>query len=70
MVKPAGEGTGATGSGGRRNRHGAGQFGALGLYLADPRLEESVLAVLEAVEVELRASVDSADPLVTEAARH
>ncbi|MEU4677552.1 polyprenyl synthetase family protein [Micromonospora sp. NPDC023737] len=70
MVKPAGEGTGATGSGGRRNRHGAGQFGALGLYLADPRLEESVLAVLEAVEVELRASVASADPFVTEAARH
>ncbi|RKN24033.1 polyprenyl synthetase family protein [Micromonospora musae] len=70
MVKPAGEGTGATGSGVRRNRRGAGQFGELGLYLADPRLEESVLAVLEAVETELRSTVASADPFVTEAARH
>ncbi|TDC29549.1 polyprenyl synthetase family protein [Micromonospora sp. 15K316] len=70
MVKPAGEGTGATGSGGRRSRRGAGQFGELGLYLADPRLEESVLAVLDAVETELRSTVASADPFVTEAARH
>ncbi|MFC0507570.1 polyprenyl synthetase family protein [Micromonospora costi] len=70
MVNPAGERTGATGSGGRRSRQHTGQFEALGLYLADPRLEASVLAVLDAVEVELRASVASADPFVTEAARH
>ncbi|MER7888736.1 polyprenyl synthetase family protein [Micromonospora sp. NPDC094482] len=70
MVNPAGERTGATGSGGRRSRQSTGQFGALGLYLADPRLEASVLALLDAVEVELRASVASADPFVTEAARH
>ncbi|MGK5737363.1 polyprenyl synthetase family protein [Micromonospora sp. URMC 103] len=70
MVNPAGERTGATGSGGRRSRQHTGQFEALGLYLADPRLEASVLAVLDGVEVELRGSVASADPLVTEAARH
>ncbi|MFI7604781.1 polyprenyl synthetase family protein [Micromonospora sp. NPDC049366] len=70
MVNPAGERTGATGSGGRRSRQSTGQFGDLGLYLADPALEASVLAVLDKVEVELRASVASADPFVTEAARH
>lgn len=48
----------------------SGQFGALGLHLADPRVEASVLGVLDRVEAELRASVTSADPLVTEAARH
>ncbi|MEV6690984.1 polyprenyl synthetase family protein [Micromonospora sp. NPDC051196] len=65
-----GERSGVTGSGARRNRLGAGQFGALGLHLADPRTEESVLGQLEAVEVELRDTVASADPFVTEAARH
>ncbi|MGS2613774.1 polyprenyl synthetase family protein [Micromonospora sp. LZ34] len=70
VVIPAGERSGATGSGGRRSRVSTSQFGALGLYLADPRVEASVLGLLEAVEVELRASVASADPFVTEAARH
>ncbi|MGN9774718.1 polyprenyl synthetase family protein [Micromonospora sp. H33] len=70
VVNPAGERSGATGAGGRPGRERTGQFGALGLHLADPRVEESVLGVLEAVEVELRASVASADPFVTEAARH
>ncbi|WP_307816903.1 MULTISPECIES: polyprenyl synthetase family protein [Micromonospora] len=65
-----GEGSGVTGSGARRNRLGAGQFGALGLHLADSRTEESVLGLLEAVEAELRDTVASADPFVTEAARH
>lgn len=64
------ERSGATGSGGRRDRLGAGQFGALGLHLADARSEESVLGLLEAVEAELRETVASADPFVTEAARH
>jgi heptaprenyl diphosphate synthase len=45
-------------------------FGAVGLDLVDPQLEASVLAVLAAVEAELRSSVASADGLVTEAARH
>ncbi|MEV4713510.1 polyprenyl synthetase family protein [Micromonospora sp. NPDC049374] len=65
-----GEGSGVTGSGARRSRSSAGQFGALGLHLADPRSEESVLGVLAAVETELLASIASADPFVTEAARH
>ncbi|MDM4722096.1 polyprenyl synthetase family protein [Micromonospora sp. WMMA1363] len=69
VVNP-GERSGASGSGGRPRRRSTGQFGALGLYLADSRVEESVLSVLEAVEDELRASVASADPFVTEAARH
>ncbi|MFG1954188.1 polyprenyl synthetase family protein [Micromonospora sp. NPDC048830] len=69
VVIPAGERSGATGSG-RRSPVSAGQFGALGLYLADPRVEASVLGLLEAVEAELRAGVASADPLVAEAARH
>ncbi|RKN48391.1 polyprenyl synthetase family protein [Micromonospora endolithica] len=70
VVNPAGERSGATGSGGRRNRLGTSQFGALGLHLADPRVEASVLGLLTSVEDELRASVFSADPFVTEAARH
>lgn len=45
-------------------------FGALGLHLADPGVEASVLGVLESVEADLRSSVDSADPLVAEASRH
>ncbi|KAB1153040.1 polyprenyl synthetase family protein [Micromonospora sp. DSM 115977] len=70
VVNPAGERSGASGSGGRRTRVSTSQFGALGLYLADPRVEASVLGLLEGVESELRASVASADPFVTEAARH
>ncbi|SBT53978.1 polyprenyl synthetase family protein [Micromonospora narathiwatensis] len=70
VVIPAGERSGVTGSGGRRRPDGTGQFGALGLDLADPRVEASVLGLLDQVESELRASVASADPLVTEAARH
>ncbi|MFJ8579148.1 polyprenyl synthetase family protein [Micromonospora sp. NPDC093277] len=70
VVIPAGERSGVTGSGGRRGPDSTGQFGALGLHLADPRVEASVLGLLEQVENELRSSVASADPLVTEAARH
>ncbi|MFG3697880.1 polyprenyl synthetase family protein [Micromonospora sp. NPDC047620] len=70
VVNPAGERSSAIGSGGRRTRVSTSQFGALGLYLADPRVEASVLGLLEGIEVELRASVASADPFVTEAARH
>ncbi|NLU80222.1 polyprenyl synthetase family protein [Micromonospora sp. HNM0581] len=70
VVIRGGEGSGVTGSGARRGRFGAAHFGALGLHLADPRSEQSVLDVLAAVETQLRASVASADPFVTEAARH
>ncbi|MCI4063782.1 polyprenyl synthetase family protein [Micromonospora sp. R77] len=70
VVIPAGERSGASGSGGRRGAEGTGQFGTLGLHLADPRVEASVLSVLDSVEGELRANVASADPLVSEAARH
>ncbi|MEU4333399.1 polyprenyl synthetase family protein [Micromonospora lupini] len=70
VVIPAGERSGATGSGGRRGRASTSQFGALGLHLADPRVEASVLGLLDAVEIELRDSVASADPFVSEAARH
>lgn len=42
----------------------------VGLNLSDPRVEASVLGVLDKVEAELRASVSSADPFVNEAARH
>ncbi|MEK8108513.1 polyprenyl synthetase family protein [Micromonospora sp. M12] len=42
----------------------------VGLNLTDPRVEASVLGVLDKVEAELRASVSSADPFVNEAARH
>ncbi|KAB1914719.1 MULTISPECIES: polyprenyl synthetase family protein [unclassified Micromonospora] len=70
VVIPAGERSGATGPGGRPGPESTGQFGALGLHLADPRVEASVLGLLDRVEVDLRASVASADPLVTEAARH
>ncbi|HEX2772908.1 MAG TPA: polyprenyl synthetase family protein [Micromonosporaceae bacterium] len=41
-----------------------------GVEFADPALEASVSAVLQAVEAELRSRVASADPLVSEAARH
>ncbi|WP_018347710.1 polyprenyl synthetase family protein [Longispora albida] len=43
---------------------------AIGLEFADEALETAVLAGLEAVEGELRSAVASADPFVTEAARH
>jgi heptaprenyl diphosphate synthase len=66
------ERTGATGPAGRRSRSsGDGQqFSGVGLDLVDPGLDASVRSVLAAVEAELRSSVASADPLVTEAARH
>lgn len=41
-----------------------------GVDFADPALEGSMSAVLRTVEVELRSAVASADPLVSEAARH
>ncbi|MEO3747023.1 polyprenyl synthetase family protein [Plantactinospora sp. B5E13] len=43
---------------------------ALGIDLVDAQVEASVTRVLGAVETSLRANVTSADPLVTEAARH
>ncbi|MFD0817581.1 polyprenyl synthetase family protein [Micromonospora zhanjiangensis] len=71
VVRPAEERSGMTGSGQRRSRSAmAQQFGAVGLDLVDPALEESVRSVLVSVEAELRTSVVSADPFVTEAARH
>ncbi|MFK3981555.1 polyprenyl synthetase family protein [Micromonospora sp. NPDC050397] len=42
----------------------------IGLDFVDAEVEASALAVLGSVETELWASVASADPLVTEAARH
>ncbi|MFB9236990.1 polyprenyl synthetase family protein [Plantactinospora siamensis] len=44
--------------------------GAAGIDIVDPAVEESLGTVLGAVEDRLRASVFSADPMVTEAARH
>ncbi|MEH1012348.1 polyprenyl synthetase family protein [Micromonospora sp. CPCC 206060] len=72
VVGPADQQTGAPGSGTRRSRASTSRygFGSLGLDLVDSRVEESVLGLLESVEDELRASVASADPFVTEAARH
>ncbi|HTI28575.1 MAG TPA: polyprenyl synthetase family protein [Kutzneria sp.] len=43
---------------------------SVGLTLADPELESSVSAILRDVEAVLIDSVHSANPLVTEAARH
>lgn len=43
---------------------------SIGLDFVDDRLEASVLGVLAKVEGELRRGVASADPFVTEAARH
>ena len=48
----------------------AGGLTSVGLDFVDPQVEASVLDVLSVVETELRTSVASADPLVTEAARH
>ncbi|WP_329106510.1 polyprenyl synthetase family protein [Micromonospora sp. NBC_01699] len=42
----------------------------IGLKFVDAEVEASALAVLASVETELRTSVASADPLVTEVARH
>ncbi|WP_425552379.1 polyprenyl synthetase family protein [Dactylosporangium maewongense] len=50
---------------------GTVQSGAsVGLTFADSALESSVMAILKDVETVLIDSVDSANPLVTEAARH
>ncbi|SDZ36070.1 heptaprenyl diphosphate synthase [Micromonospora pattaloongensis] len=43
---------------------------SIGLDFVDPALEASVLDTLQRVEGELRSCVASADPFVTEAARH
>jgi heptaprenyl diphosphate synthase len=43
---------------------------SIGIDFVDPPLEASVRAILAGVEDELRAGVESADPLVNEAARH
>jgi len=43
---------------------------SIGLDFVDAQVEASVRGVLATVETELRASVASADPFVTEAARH
>ncbi|MDG4827997.1 polyprenyl synthetase family protein [Solwaraspora sp. WMMD1047] len=51
-------------------RPAGGGLTAIGLDFVDARVEASVLTVLEGVEAELRSSVASADPFVTEAARH
>ncbi|ROT33935.1 polyprenyl synthetase family protein [Micromonospora sp. HM5-17] len=48
----------------------ADAIAAIGLDFADERVEASVSRVLAEVESELRRNVVSADPLVTEAARH
>jgi len=48
----------------------AGGIAALGIDFADERVEASIARVLAEVEAELRRTVVSADPLVTEAARH
>jgi heptaprenyl diphosphate synthase len=42
----------------------------LGVELTDPALEASIRGTLDQVEIELRRTVISADPFVTEAARH
>jgi heptaprenyl diphosphate synthase len=50
-----------------RNRGGQA---STGIEFADPALEASIGAVLGSIEVELRSRLASADPLVSEAARH
>ncbi|MDG4763361.1 polyprenyl synthetase family protein [Solwaraspora sp. WMMD406] len=49
---------------------GVGSVTSIGLDIVDPRLEASVTRIMAMVESELRDSVHSADPFVTEAARH
>ncbi|WP_020678950.1 polyprenyl synthetase family protein [Salinispora tropica] len=70
VVNPADKLSGATGVGSRSDRGGAGQLGAVGLHPIDAGLPDSAFRVLEGVEAALRADVASADPFVTEAARH
>jgi heptaprenyl diphosphate synthase len=48
----------------------AAALSSIGFDFVDPAVEASARAVLESVEVELRTGVTSADPFVTEAARH
>jgi heptaprenyl diphosphate synthase len=47
-----------------------GGLTSIGVDFVDSELEASVLRTLATVEVDLRTSVESADPFVTEAARH
>ena len=49
---------------------GPAGIAGIGIDFVDARVEASVLRVLAGVESELRTSVASADPFVTEAARH
>jgi len=49
---------------------GASAVAAAGLDIVDPDLSASLAGVMAVVEAELRDCVTSADPLVTEAARH
>jgi heptaprenyl diphosphate synthase len=49
---------------------GNGGLTSIGVDFVDPALEASVLHTLGTVEEELRVGVKSADPFVTEAARH
>jgi heptaprenyl diphosphate synthase len=61
---------------GRASAEGAGEavgghgLTSIGVHFVDPAVEGSVLASLTAIETELRATVESADPFVTDAARH
>ncbi|WFE25374.1 polyprenyl synthetase family protein [Solwaraspora sp. WMMD791] len=49
---------------------GGGAVTSIGIDIVDPRLQASVTDIMASVEAELRDSVFSADPFVTEAARH
>ncbi len=69
-MNPADKLSGATGVGSHSGRGGVGQLGAVGLHPVDAGLPDSALQVLAGVEAALRADVVSADPFVTEAARH
>ncbi|WP_425518044.1 polyprenyl synthetase family protein [Polymorphospora rubra] len=55
---------------GGRSGTAGGALTSIGVDFADPVVEASVLRTLATVESELRASVESADPFVTEAASH
>jgi heptaprenyl diphosphate synthase len=55
---------------GRSSAISSGALTSLGVDFVDPAVEASVTATLADVEVQLRSSVASADPLVAEAARH
>jgi heptaprenyl diphosphate synthase len=54
----------------RVGRPAGGGLTAIGLDFVDEHVEASILGVLDGAEAELRRSVVSADPFVTEAARH